>query len=203
MAYTTPGETRSKVLAFVRERLLKGEAPTVREVQSAFGFRSVESARAHLEALVEEGRLTKLPGQSRGYRLAEGTPAGAALVPLVGRVAAGRLREALEDPDGYVAVRADLRGEHFALRVEGESMVGAGILPGDVVVVRRQPTARDGDVVVARVGDEATVKTLRRRGGAVVLEPANPAFSPIVVTRGDLAILGRVVEVRRSLEQER
>lgn len=216
MAYTTPGETRSKVLAYMHKQLTRGEAPTVREVQQAFGFSSVGTARAHLEALVAERKLSKLPGRSRGYRLPSTqetlsntgsitaknniSSTRAVRVPLVGRVAAGSLHEAIEAPDGYIFVSAKLRGEHFALRVEGESMVNAGILPGDIVVVRRQSHAHDGDIVVARDGDQATVKTLRLRHGAVVLEPANPAFSPIVFTHGELVIVGKVIELRRTID---
>lgn len=203
------GTARAEVLAFVRERLAAGAPPTVREVQRALGFKAVESARQHLEALVAEGKLAKSPGRSRGYRL----PAGGAqpvpqvrLVPQLGRVQAGGLREAIEDPDGWLAVEGLQDDEQlFALTVRGESMTGAGILPGDVVVVRRQDTARDGEIVVAQVRDEATVKRLRLRDGQVVLQPENPAFAPLVFAPAaagpdtEIRILGRVVEVRRRL----
>jgi repressor LexA len=200
---TPPGQTRRQVLKFVRERLLAGRPPTVREVQEAFRFRSVQSAREHLEALVAEGKLVKEGGVARGYRLPEtealGTPA---LVPLLGRVQAGDLTAAIEEPDGgYISVQVPSLDEGlFALRVRGESMSGAGILPGDVVVVRRQSTASSGDIVVALVGDEATVKRLRRVRGRAELHPANPEFAPIVPAHGELVILGVVIEVRRYLE---
>lgn len=202
------GTARAQVLAFVREQLAAGAPPTVREVQRALGFKAVESARQHLETLVADGKLAKEPGRSRGYRL----PMGGAplpqvhLVPQLGRVQAGGLREAIEDPDGWLAVEG-LQGDEvlFALTVRGESMTGAGILPGDVVVVRRQDTARDGEIVVALVRDEATVKRLRLRDGQVVLQPENPAFAPLVFAPAasgpetEIRILGRVVEVRRRL----
>ena len=131
------------------------------------------------------------------------------LVPLLGRVQAGALSEAIEDPDGYVPLDDRPAGEElFALTVRGESMLGAGILPGDTVIVRRQVTARDGEIVVAMVGDDATVKRLRLRAGRVELHPENEAFKPIIIAdqpasnlaQMDLAqILGRVVEVRRKL----
>jgi repressor LexA len=201
---TPPGQTRRQIYRFVRDRLLKGRPPTVREVQQAFGFRSVQSAREHLETLVAEGKLDKAPGQARGYRL----PAGSggkpvALVPLLGRVQAGDLTTAVEDPDGgYLTVQTRSEDDDlFALRVRGESMSGAGILPGDVVIARQQPTARSGDIVVALVGDEATVKTLRRHGRRIELHPANPRFEPIVPDPSDLVLLGKVIEVRRYLEQ--
>jgi repressor LexA len=195
--------TRDKVLAFVRKRLAEGNPPTVREVQAALGFRAVESAREHLSALVAEGRLVKIEGKARGYRL-PGRPHPAALVPLVGRVQAGALTPAVEEIEGYVPVdgRRGIEGL-FALRVRGDSMVGAGILAGDVVVVRRQRVASTGDVVVALVGDEATVKRLRLGRGRIELCPENPAHRPIVIEPPDeLSLLGRVIEVRRYLDHD-
>ncbi len=199
MAYTPPGETRRRVYRWVRDRLLAGAPPTVREVQERFGFRAVETARAHLEALVREGLLVKVPGRARGYRLPGAPPR---LVPLLGRVPAGGPEVAVEDPEGWLPAGArSSADELFALRVRGESMTGAGILPGDIVVVRRQDHAREGEIVVALVGDEATVKVFRRRGKQVVLEPANPAFTPLLPDPRELRILGRVIEVRRYLDE--
>ncbi len=206
MAYTPPGETRRRVLQFLRERLAAGSPPTIREVQLAFGFRAVESARSHLEALAREGRIVKLPGKSRGYRLPGGgrvsrTPR---FVPLLGRVPAGNLSTAIQEAEGHLICDVPASGgELFALRVQGESMTGAGILPGDVVVVRRQPVAEPGEIVVALVGDEATVKTLKRRRGRWILQPENPRFAPITPAPGMLQLLGKVIEVRRFFEAAR
>jgi repressor LexA len=235
MAHTPPGRTRERVWRFVRERLLAGDPPTVREVQQALGFRAVESARAHLEALVADGRLEKdaapavrdvtgrgaaargaarktpARGRSRGYRLpfASWGSLSPALVPVVGHVQAGALTTALEEPEGVVAVQSRVPAEElFALHVRGDSMRDAGILDGDLVVVRRQQTAEDGCVVVALVGEEATVKRLRlvrdaaagRGGVRVELHPENPDFEVIVPPPGEVRLLGRVVEVRRHLD---
>jgi repressor LexA len=199
---TPPGQTRGQIFVFVRERLLSGRPPTVREVQSAFGFRSVQSARAHLEALVAEGRLAKRPGKARGYRLPERSGAAPpAFVPLLGQVQAGALTEAVEDPEGYLAVQGHRSAENlFGLRVRGESMVGAGILPGDLVIVRRQPSADNGDIVVALIEGEATVKRLKLKNGRVALHPENPDFQPIVPDPDKLILLGKVIEVRRYLD---
>ena len=200
---TPPGQTRHQIYHFVRKRLLEGLPPTVREVQIAFGFRSVQTAREHLETLVTEGKLTKQAGKARGYRLPKqsGLPVPA-LVPLLGQVQAGNLTTAVEDPEGYLAVQyRKKRDDLFALRVRGESMVGAGILPGDVVVVRKQSTAEHGDIVVALVDDEATVKRLRFRGNQAELHPENPTFEPIVPEPNELILLGKVIEVRRYFEQ--
>ena len=201
MGRTPPGQTRERIFRLVRERLLSGRPPTVREVQAAFGFRAVQTAREHLEALVREGRLTKEQGKSRGYRLTEETPM--VLVPVLGRVQAGDLNVAIEEPEGYVPFQPSrFSGELFGLRVRGESMTGAGILPGDVVVVRRQPTASSGEIVVALIGDEATVKRLRLRRKRVELHPENPEFEPIVSgPQQEVTLLGKVIEVRRRLDQ--
>jgi len=199
MGKTPAGETRKKVYAFVRKRLLAGQPPTVREVQEALGFRAVQTARQHLEGLVAEGRLAAARGVARGYRLPsqERLPT---LIPLLGRVPAGPLELAVEDPEGYLPVQAEGGPEGlFALRVQGESMRDAGILPGDVVVVRPQPSARSGEIVVALVGEEATVKRLRLRKGRVELHPANPDFEPLSFDPAEVRILGKVVELRRKL----
>jgi repressor LexA len=204
MGKTPVGQTREHVYRFVRERLLQGAPPTIREVQRAFGFRAVETARAHLEALVAEGRLGKRRGRrARGYLLPEPVatlPFSPALVPLLGRVQAGALSTAIEDLEGYVPVETRRSGEElFALRVRGESMSGAAILHGDLVIVRRQASAESGDIVVALVDDEATVKRLRIRGSRVELHPENPDFDPIVPESSNVKLLGKVIEVRRYL----
>ncbi len=212
MSPTPPGKTRERIYRFVQERLLRGAAPTIREIQGAFGFSALETARAHLMALVAEGRLVHEPGRARGYRLpfhrrgrgASGGEAEMRLVPLLGRVQAGALSMATEHLEAWVAVQTRrARDELFALRVRGASMTGAGILPGDIVIVRRQPVAESGEIVVALAGDEATVKTLRRGArGRMELHPANPAFDVLVFPAGDLVLLGKVIEVRRYLDAE-
>jgi repressor LexA len=204
MGRTPAGETRRRIYEFVRARLLDGSPPTVREVQEAFGFRAVQSAREHLEVLVADGLLAKEPGRARGYRLPDLSAASlpTRLVPLLGRVQAGALTTALEDPEGYLPIRSRVpEKELFALRVRGQSMSGAGILEDDIVVVRRQAVADDGQIVVALVGDEATVKRLRRRRQRVELHPENPDFDIIAPEPGELTLLGKVIEVHRYLEQ--
>jgi repressor LexA len=192
MGRTPPGETREKVFRFVYERLLEGRPPTMREIAEHQGFQTTQTAREHLERLARDGRLEKLPG-ARGYRVVGGTTA--VPVPIVGSVVAGGLSFATEDLEGYEAVEGG-KGL-FGLRVRGPSMRDAGILDGDLVLVRPQATARTGEVVVALVGDEATVKVLHRSGKRVELRPRNPAFRPIVAK--EVRILGKVVEVRRRL----
>lgn len=205
--YMTPrtpkGETRERIYRFVRKRLLEGLPPTVREVRDAFDFKAIETAREHLEILVQEGRLAKKPGKARGYSLPTGMRNDPVMmaIPLLGRVQAGQLTTAVEDVEGYVLVQTRGTGELFALTVRGESMTGAGIMPGDIAVVRHQPTADSGDIVVALVGDEATVKRLRFINGDVELHPENPDFEPIIPDPSELVILGKVIEIRRYIEK--
>lgn len=208
---TPPGETRESIYQFMRDRLLDGKPPTVREVQARFGFKAVQTAQAHLEQLVAEGRLNKefgeYKGRARGYSLPESSIDYAkptVFAPLLGHIQAGGLQAAIEDREGMVPVQRGSRraGSEslFALRVRGESMTGIGILSDDIVVVRAQATAEAGDVVVALVGDEATVKTLRKKHGKIVLQPENPSFEPIVLGPDECTILGKVIEVRRYLD---
>ncbi len=198
------GKTQHRVFEFVRDRILSGSVPTVREVQRAMGFRAVQSAQEHLDALVAEGLLEKTPRISRGYRLPE-HHSSAFMIPLLGRVQAGGLEDAVEDPEGYIAVDGHpSRSRLFALKVRGESMKNAAILPDDIVIVRQQSSAEHGDIVVALIDDQATVKRLkvtRDTGGSIRVElhPENPDFSPIIPV-ADLHILGKVIEVRRQYE---
>lgn len=207
MPRTPVGETREGVYRFMRERLSAGEPPTLRELSEAFGFRAVETAREHLQGLVSEGRLVQAPGRARGYRLPERQQLLVPklvpkLVPLLGRVQAGALTTALEELEAFISVQTRHAGDAlFALRVRGESMTGAGILSGDIVIVRKDTPAAEGDIVVALVNDEATVKRYRRgRAGRIELHPDNPAFEVIVRRASEVVLLGKVIEVRRHLE---
>ena len=197
------GETRERIYRYVRNRLLEGTPPTIREVQNAFGFKAVQTVREHLEILVHEKRLVKEPGKSRCYRLPGIRPGRPALlsIPILGRVQAGQLSMAVEDLQGYVQVESKSSiNDLFGLRVRGDSMSRAGILPGDIVIVRRQPIAESGDYVVALVGDEATVKTLRIKKTGIELHPENPQYQAIIPNPHECRILGKVIEVRRRLE---
>lgn len=198
MPKTPPGATRARIREFVHARILAGAPPSVREVQEAFGFRSTATVREHLDALVDTGLLAQEPGRDRGYRIPGATPP--VLIPLVGRVQAGALSLAVEDARGFVPVEPAHAAHTFALTVVGESMAGREIHDGDIVLVRTDLPVREGDVVVALVGDEATLKTFRRDGRRVVLQAANPDYADIVpATHADFRLLGRVVEVRRRL----
>jgi repressor LexA len=188
-----------QVLKYVFEQVRrKGRPPTVREVCDRFGFSSTGGARRHLYALEKKGYLTR-SGAHRGLELVWPKVWKLFGIPIVGRVPAGTPRLADAEflgtltPEDFYPEEEGL----FALRVQGESMVGAGILPGDVVIVREQPTADPGDVVVALIEDEATVKRLARRRGKLYLEPANPRYEAVELDGG--RILGKVIKVLRDL----
>ena len=195
---------QQRVLDFIVEFLdREGMPPTRAEIAAALGFRSPNAAEEHLRALARKGAIEMLPGSSRGLRLRVATPAADGLaLPLIGRVAAGQpiLAEAHVEAvhridRGLFKPRAD-----YLLRVRGESMRDAGILDGDLLVVHHTPDARNGQIVVARLSDEVTVKRFRRRGNQVQLLPENPAFEPILVDlrREPLSIEGIGVGVLRT-----
>ena len=200
MAYTKPGETRSRIYQFMRRRLLDGQPPTIREVQAKFNMRSVQSARSQLNMLVQEGLLAKEPGKARGYRL-PGKIGKNTLIPLLGSISAGPLNTAIENIEGYLPGYLQSEDDSiFALRVRGDSMIEAGILNEDIVVVRQQPEYSTGDIVVALVDDEATVKELYRKADKVQLRPRNREYPILLPDPDNLVLLGKVVEVRRYLE---
>lgn len=199
MLKTPTGETRAKVHGFVCRRILAGEPPSVREVQTAFGFKSTATGREHLDALVESGLLEQDSGRDRGYRIP-----GAfvpAMVPLLGCVQAGSLTEAIVLSEGYVPVSAQDVETTFALSVVGESMAGRDIHSGDIGLVRRGARIKQGDVIVALVGDEATIKTFQRFRNRIVLKAENPDYLDIVLDSNgaEFKILGRVYEFRKRL----
>jgi repressor LexA len=194
---------QQRILSFISETVReRGYPPTVREIGEAVGLTSSSSVHAQLANLERMGLLHKDPTKPRAMTLAA-PKADGVVVPLVGRIAAGAPTLAEEDVEGYLTVPEGFAGEdpHFALRVAGDSMVDAGILDGDVVVVRAQAAAEDGDIVAAvlpgSAEDEATVKRLGRRGSKVMLIPANPAMEPFEMAEGRIA--GKVVAVLRKL----
>lgn len=172
-----------------------GYAPSVREIAAAVGLRSTASVHYHLDALRRGGMIDVDGGKNRAISLLPAGRQGAAdRIPVLGVVTAGLPILAVENIEGYLPWEGE--AGCFALRVRGQSMTGAGILDGDKVVVRPQSTADSGDIVVALLGDEATVKRLRRGSGGVWLMPENPAFSPI--DGRDAVILGKVRAVIRE-----
>ncbi len=186
------------ILQYTRDH---GYPPSVREIGEAVGLKSPSTVHFHMKKLEAEGYILKADGKTRAITLpreavAEELDSRENQVPVLGSVAAGSPILAEECIEEYLTFdTGGLSGEHFALRVRGESMLYAGILPDDLVIVHRQETFREGDIVVALFEDEATVKTLHREKGHLWLMPENPDYDPI--DGEGAALLGRVVAVLR------
>ena len=181
---------REEILEFLRDfSAQNGYAPTVREIMRAVDLKSTASVYYHLSALNDAGLISMDGGKNRTIRLSN--PGG---IPVIGTVAAGTPILAQENIEGYLPWGGD--NSCFALQVKGDSMIDAGILSGDKVIVRPQPTAEHGEIVVALFEDEATVKRLSRKDGQVWLLPENPAYSPIDGRKAQ--IIGKVCAVYRE-----
>lgn len=192
-------DIQRNVLKYVQDCLTQDHRPpTVREVMRHFKWNSPQSARKHLLALEEKGYLEREDRTARGLKLAENSSVGIS-IPILGKVAAGLPLLAEENRESTMVVDPSLaRGGRnlFALTVRGDSMLNAHILPGDKVIVQQTTHATPGDIVVALIEGEATVKTFKKRSNLVVLEPANPKYEPIVVSeKQDFRIIGKVVGV--------
>jgi len=208
-------EMQQRIYQFLLSYLAEhGYAPSVRDICDAVGLKSPSTVHFHLKNLAELGYIEKsafkgraiVPVDREAVKKAAPLPTSQESVaaetppkqvPIVGNVAAGSPILAQECVEDYLTFDTGGRdGEYFALRVRGESMLGLGILPGDLVVVHQQTTAHNGEIVVALLEDEATVKTFSRRGGQIWLLPANPEYQPIDGT--DCTIMGKVVAVVRQ-----
>lgn len=193
-------ERQRAVYEFVRQYINTHRmSPSYEEIRKAFRFRSYNSVQKHLKTLERKGFLKSPWGnQKRALELVEQAQACVTL-PLLGRVAAGRPIEAIPDPEEVEVPAPLLRGEdNFALRVVGDSMVDEGIRDGDIVIVKSQRDAKNGQTVVALIGDDATIKQYFRHGARVELRPANARLRPIFVAENDLQIQGVVVGLIRK-----
>lgn len=197
---------QQQILDFIHERMTRdGMPPTRAEIVDHFGFRSPNAAQCHLKALAERGAIELRPGTARGIvptqRLVR-PPAGLR-IPVIGRVTAGTPILAVENREEDMSIDpgAFQPQPDYILKVEGNSMIEAGIHDGDLLLVHKTPEARSGQIVVARIGEEVTVKRLRRQGRAIFLDPENPDFQPIRITPGEeFAIEGLGVGIiRRQL----
>jgi len=188
----------------------RGYAPSLREICAFFGIKSPKNATKHLDALERKGYIRRSAAISRAIEIV-GAPAaaatGACAIPIAGTVRAGAPHLAIEDIRGHVTLDSDFFPcrDGFLLKAEGESMTGAGIADGDYLLVRPERDAGNGDIVVALLDSEATVKRFSKRGDAVVLTPENPAMEPLVIREGEreVAIIGKVVAVIKQLEGKR
>ncbi len=186
---------QQKVLAFLQERVQTGVPPTVREICTAAGIKSTSTVHSYLKVLEEAGYIERDGRLNRSIRM----PGEAvARVPLLGKVTAGVPILAVEEVEDYVPYSGGgyAAGELFALRVSGTSMLGAGILDKDIVIVRKTPAAENGDIVVALLGDEATVKRIFFEKDHIRLQPENDAFEPIIVK--EAVVLGKVISLVRN-----
>jgi repressor LexA len=201
---------RKEILDFIAAQLReRGYPPSVREIGEAVGLTSSSTVHTHLTTLQRQGYLRRDPTKPRAIEVRYEAMSGAAIerrparhIPLLGEVAAGVNVLAQENVEEVFPMPEDFTGDGqlFMLKVRGESMIEAGILDGDYVVVRQQENAEKGDVVVAGIpGEEATVKRYGRRGSKVVLTPANPTMEPMVFDQSDVDIYGKVVTVLRRL----
>ena len=189
---------QQEILDFIKNTVeVLGAPPTRAEIASAFGFASPNAAEDHLKALAKKGAINLEPGSARGIRLVEQLG-----LPLIGSVAAGSPILAVENVQGRYAFDAGMFSPRadFLLKVRGLSMMDAGILDGDLIAVHKTDQARDGQIVVARLDEEGTVKRLERRGNSVRLIAENPDFEPIVVNPGEVefAIEGIAVGLIRG-----
>ena len=187
-------EKQQKVLEFLRERAGEGVPPSVREICAAAGIRSTSTVHAYLKVREEGGYISRQSGLNRAIRL---PGENVARVPLLGHVTAGLPILAVEEVEDYVPYsggRFDPR-ELFALRVHGTSMINAGIMNGDVVIVHRTPAAENGAIGVALIGDEATVPRFFAEEGHIRLQPENEEYEPIIVK--ECTVLGKVISLVR------
>jgi repressor LexA len=209
MSPTDLSERQRQILDLILETVnRRGYPPSVREIGEAIGLSSPSTVHSHLSSLVEGGYLRRDPSKPRAIEVVDTGASATELhrapvrdVPLVGRIAAGSPILADEDIEEIFPLPTELVGNDpvFMLRVRGDSMIGAGIFEGDLVVIRRQPEARNGEIVAALIdGEEATVKRFRREADRVVLLSENPAYEPIVL-HGGVEIIGKVVAVLRSI----
>ncbi|MBQ3133919.1 MAG: transcriptional repressor LexA [Clostridia bacterium] len=188
-------EKQQKVLTYLQDRAQEGVPPSVREICLATGIKSTSTVHSYLRLLEDEGYISRESGLNRAIRM---PGENIARIPLLGKVTAGMPILAVQDVEDYVPYSGGRfpASEMFALRVSGTSMINAGILNNDIVIVHRTPVAENGDIIVALVGDEATVKRVYWENNQVRLQPENPEFAPIIVN--EVVVLGKVVSLLRS-----
>lgn len=198
MSYGKISDKQREILEYIKAEILnKGYPPAVREICEAVKLKSTSSVHAHLEILEKNGYIRRDPTKPRAIEIVDEnfnlTRREMVNVPIVGRVAAGEPILAVENIENYFPIPAEFmpNEQTFILQVQGESMVNAGILDGDYILVEQQTTANDGDMVVALVDDSATVKTFYKENGYYRLQPENDFMEPIIVS--DVMIMGKVI----------
>jgi repressor LexA len=206
---------QAEILSFIKTHIqYSGFPPTISEIQGQFSFKSPNAVQEHLKALVRKGQIRRTPNQWRGLELIisnksmdEAVQYSTVSVPLIGRVTAGLPVLAEENFEGTISVDRSLVGRTtklFALHVKGDSMIKAGIYDGDIAIAQEQSVADHGDIVIALLGDEATVKRFYRKKKLIILQPENDTMRPLRVREGsDLKILGKVIATLHRIGNER
>jgi len=197
-------DKQHNILEFIEERIVQhGHSPTIREIGEQFGITSTNGVRTHLTALIKKGYLKKRRLISRGLELTRQLASDIGRVPLVGSVPAGSPIDSVENIEGEIALDLSFvpKGDTFSLRVTGDSMINTGILDGDMVIVHKQAEANRGEIVVAIVNGEATVKRYYPSSGQIRLQPENDDYEPIIVRKsgGEFRIAGKVVGLLRRM----
>lgn len=203
MSYGKISPKQTEILEYIKSEIInRGFPPAVREICEAVNLKSTSSVHSHLETLERNGYIRRDPTKPRAIEIVDDnfnlTRRELVNVPVVGRVAAGEPILAVENVENYFPIPAEFmpNSQTFMLNVKGESMINAGILDGDQILVQQQSTAENGDIVVALIDDSATVKTFYREDGYYRLQPENDTMEPIIV-KDDLKILGKVIGVFR------
>ncbi len=193
-------QSQQKIIEFIRKEIeTKGYPPSVREICAAVGLKSTSSVHMHLTQLERQGVIRRDATKPRALELLDSPLSRGRSIPLVGKVTAGMPILAVENIEDYLIMPQDIVGQEneiFALRVQGDSMIEAGILDGDIIVVRSQNQAENGDIVVALMDDEATVKRIFYEDGHVRLQPENSAMAPLLVPNAD--VCGKLVALVRQ-----
>ncbi len=191
-------KSQQKVFDYISQCAQESRVPSVREICQATGLKSTSTVHLHLKTLEEKGLIEREKGFNRCIKLSKTEKSSQ--IPVMGRVTAGMPILAVEDIETYIPVSESLRRgrELFSLRVVGDSMINAGIFDGDFVIVHRTPVAGNGDIVVALIGDEATVKRFYKEDGHFRLQPENDAYEPIIVD--EVILLGTVIALHREFE---
>jgi repressor LexA len=206
---------QTEILSFIKTHIqYSGYPPTISEIQGQFSFKSPNAVQEHLKALVRKGQIRRNPNQWRGLELIVSNKNGdetakysTVPVPLIGRVTAGLPVLADQNFEGTISVDRSLVGRAtrlFALHVHGDSMIKAGIYDGDIAIAQQQSVADHGDIVIALLGDEATVKRFYRKSKVIILQPENDTMQPMRISeKSDFKILGKVIATLRRIGNQR
>ena len=199
---------QKEILEFIKKTMFKkGVSPTFREIMQFFGFKSIKTVQDHIKALEKKGYIKKDPNKSRSIILEDfsKTLKDTVRVPILGQISAGKPIFAEENIEGYINLDKFLikhSKDIFALKVKGDSMIGAGILDGDYVIVKKQPTVENGEIACVLIDNEATVKRFYKRDTHIELRPDNDKYQPIIVTQElnkNIFVLGKVIGIFRRL----